>query len=180
MLPDFVGTRLKPLSVDLPPAWQLWQYKSLNMHRGVIHWDASRTRCTLPEIRDQIRTVVRDQFRPSWWRGFGFGVIVSLNDFDESLKDAADLVDVRNNGKGCWQWIVLHFPASQAAAGICTWTEGYLAPVYRDLLSSLQATGVACESYRKDMDAFTKTLRDIHKKLRVAKRVMGGIEGLLE
>jgi hypothetical protein len=180
MLPEFIGARLKPWTVDLPPSWQLWQYKSLNMHRGVIHWDATSITCTLTEIRDQIRTVVRDRFRPSWWRGFGFGVIVSLNHVDESFKGVADLVDVRNNGKGTWQWIVLHFPASQAALGVCTWTEGFLAPVYRDLLSALRNSGFTCESYQKDMDALMKGLTAIQRKLSVARRLLGGLEGLSE
>jgi hypothetical protein len=179
MLPEFVGTRLKPLKVDLPPSWQLWQYKSLNMHRGVIHWDATSVTCTLPEIREQIRRVVRDHFRPSWWRGFGFGAIISLNHVDDSFKDAVDVVDVRNNSKGVWQWIVLHFPMLHAAAGICTWTEGYLAPVYRDLLCGLQNSGFSCESYRKDMDALMKGLLAIQRKLSPERAVLGGLKRLL-
>lgn len=177
MLPDFIGQRLKPWAADLPPSWRLWQYKSLNLHRGVIHWDATSTTIALPEIRDQVRTVVRNHFRPAWWRGFGFGAIVSLDHVDESFKHAADLVDVRNNGKGTCQWLVLHFPSSQTAIGIRTWTEGYLAPVYHDLLSELRNTGFTCESYQKDMDAFMKQLTAISQKLRTAKRVLGGLEG---
>jgi hypothetical protein len=180
MLPEFVGKRLKPWSVDLSPALQLWQYKSLNLHRGVIHWDATSNACTLSEIRDQVRAVVREHFRPSWWRGFGFGVVVSLNHVDDSFKDAADLVDVRNNSKGVWQWLVLHFPTSQTAVGIRTWTEGYLAPVYHDLVSALRNSGFSCDCFQKDMDAFQKTLLTIKQKLSVARRVLGGLGELVE
>lgn len=178
MLPEFVGTRLKPLAVHLPSTWRLWQYKSLNIHRGVIHWNATSIRCTLPEIRNQVRTVVREQFRPSWWRGFGFGAVVSLDHLDESFESVSDLVDVRNNTKGVWQWIVLHFPALQAAAGVCTWTEGYLTPVYRDLLFALEESGFACESYQKDMDALMKALVAIQKKLSVTQLAIDGIKAL--
>ena len=40
-LPDFVGNRLKPLAAPFPAEMRLWQYKSLNMHRGIIHWEAT-------------------------------------------------------------------------------------------------------------------------------------------
>jgi hypothetical protein len=177
MLPEFVGARLKPLTVDLPPSWQLWQHKSLNMHRGVIYWDATSATPTLFEIRDQVRSVVRDHFRPSWWRGFGFGAIISLNHVDDAFKDAADLVDVRNNRKGVWQWLVLHYPKLQSATGICTWRFEYLRPVYQDLLSALQDSGFACASQQKDMDALAQRLFALHRAanfLRSLLRVLGG------
>jgi hypothetical protein len=180
MLPEFIHKRLKPLATELPPSWRLWEYKTLNMHRGVIHWDATATPRTLTEIRDTVRAVVHDRFRPSWWRGFGFGAIVSLDHVDDSFQQAADLVDVRNNGKGTWQWLVLHFPNSQTALGVCTWTEGYLAPVYHDLLDELQSAGFSCQSSRKDMDAFMKHLFAVQEKLRAVKRALGGLRGLSE
>jgi hypothetical protein len=180
MLPDFFGGRLKPLAVDLPSSWRLWQYKSLNLHRGVIHWDATARPCTLSKIRDEVRAVVRDHFRPSWWRGFGFGAIVSLGDVDDSFNHAADVVDVRNNSQGTWQWLVLHFPGTQTAVGVCTWTEGYLAPVYHDLLAELRKTGFTCESFQKDMDALMRRLLVVRDKLRAVKRALGGLEGLSE
>ncbi len=177
MLPDFIHNRLKPMPADLPPQWQLWQHKTLNLHRGILHWDATSSPVTLDQIQSEVRSVVRECFCPSWWRGFGFGAIVSLADADDSFGRVVDLVDARNNGKGTWQWIVLHFPESQAAFGICTWTEGYLAPVYRDLIAAFQAAGIICDSHKKDMDAVMKTLLTIQKHLRTAKRVLGAVDG---
>src|SRR4051812_32847858 len=107
-LPEFLGSKLKPLSGIFPPSLQLWQYKSLNQHRGVIHLDATSSHRTVAQIREQVRDVVRDHFRPSWWRGFGFGAVISLDQWDESFEDAPDLVDGRNNRIGVWQWVVLH------------------------------------------------------------------------
>jgi hypothetical protein len=180
MLPSFIGERLQLLATDLPPSWQLWQYKSFNMHRGVIHWDATSTTCTFADIRDQVRTAVLAQYRPSWWRGFAFGVIVSLNHLDESFQGIDELVDVRNNSKGTWQWIVLHFPTLKTATGIQTWTDGYLAPVYNDLLAALQTSGFTCETHRKDMDALMKSLFAIQRILRAARRGLGGAAASLE
>lgn len=177
VLPDFIHNRLKPMPADLPPQWQLWQHKTLNLHRGILHWDATSSPVTLDQIQSEVRSVVRECFCPSWWRGFGFGAIVSLADADDSFGRVVDLVDARNNGKGTWQWIVLHFPESQAAFGICTWTEGYLAPVYRDLIAAFQAAGIICDSHKKDMDAVMKTLLTIQKHLRTAKRVLGAVDG---
>jgi hypothetical protein len=179
LLPEFIGARLKPLAAVLPASWRLWQYKSLNLHRGVIHWDATATPCTLPQIRDQVRGVVRNHFRPSWWRGFGFGAVVSLNHLDDSFNDAADLVDVRNNSQGVWQWIVLHFPTLHATTGVRTWTEGYLAPVYLHLYSALERSGYTCDNCRKDMDALMKLLIELRQKWSVARGVLDGLAKLI-
>ena len=179
MLPEVFDGRLKPWPGDLPPHWRLWQHKTLNIHRGVMHWDATGRSCQLSEVRLQVREVVRECFRPSWWRGFGFGVVVSLSQLDESFQDVAQLVDVRNQRRGVWQWVVLHLPAVQIATGICTWTEGYLAPVYRDLLLALQKSGFECHSHQRDMDALLKTLRDIHEKTRALRLITGGLDALL-
>jgi hypothetical protein len=178
MLPEFVGRRLKPVSADLPPGWQLWEHKTLNMHRGVIHWDATAGGRTLADIRDRVRGLVRGSFRPAWWRGFGFGAVVSVEHADDSFARAADLVDVRNDRRGTWQWLVLHFPSLRAAVGVCTWTEGYLAPVYRGLLSALRGEGFTCESYQRDMDALMRRLVAIGEQLRAVKRALGGLGGL--
>lgn len=179
MLPEFISGRLKPLATDLPSPWRLWQHKTFNIHRGVVHWDTTSNRAASPSVdqmRDEVRAVVRDWFRPSWWRGFGFGAIVSLAVADDSLQRVVDLVDVRNDAKGTWQWIVLYFPDCQAAVGVCTWTEGYLAPVYRNLLTAFEANGVTCESHRKDMDAVMKALVTIHKHLKTVKRILGPLQ----
>ncbi|MBO0698250.1 MAG: hypothetical protein J2P46_07645 [Zavarzinella sp.] len=180
MLPDFVGRRLKPLATDLPETWRLWEHKTLNIHRGVIHWDATATDDTLADVREEVRAVVARYFRPAWWRGFGFGTVVSLGHADESFGRAAELIDVRNNRRGTWQWLALHFPKLREAVGVCTWTEGYLAPVYRDLLEALRGAGFRCQSYQRDMDALVKHLVTVAEKLRAAKRVLGGLGGLAE
>jgi hypothetical protein len=177
MLPEFVKGRLKPFSLDLPGC-NSWQHKTLNMHRGVIHWDATTTPCTVMEIQDKVRTIVRQRLRPSWWRGFGFGAVVSLSDVDDSLKEVANLVDVRNNGKGTWQWIVLHFPSLQTALGVCTWTEGYLAPVYHDLLAALREEGLECESHQREMDTLQKTLITIQRKLSITHQIADVVQKL--
>jgi hypothetical protein len=163
ILEALIGRRLKRLPSDLPTSWTLWQRKTLNIHRGIIHLDLRGSAVSLERVRDDVRRTVRDCFRPSWWRGFGFGTILSLSEADDSLTQVADLIDVRNNGKGTWQWIILHFESPSAAIGVCTWTEGYLAPIYREFLEERRQAGCLCESHKKDMDAVLKALHAIRK-----------------
>jgi hypothetical protein len=118
---------------------------------------------SLESVGEQVRRSVQDVFRPSWWRGFGFGTVLSLREADDSPIHAANLIDVRNNGKGTWQWIILHFESPGAAIGICTWTEGYLAPIYREFLDKRRQAGCFCESHKKEMDAVLKALHSIRK-----------------
>lgn len=167
--------RLKRKASALPPEWQLWQYKSLNMHRGVIYLDARDVRFNLSDLEQRVRQTVAKEFSPSWWRGFGFGVVVAIEDFDESIFDAARLIDLRDNSAGCWQWLVLAFPSWPTAVGIQTWTEGYLGPAYNDLMARLQQAGFQCERYRQDMDQLMKSLLKIHRCLRLA----SGIDAII-
>jgi hypothetical protein len=173
---DVLSHRLKPKPADVPSGWTLWEHKTLNIHRGVIEWDSSGSRVRLDSLRDEVRDVVRQRFRPSWWRGFGFGVIVTLDEFDESLKEASSLIDVRNTSKGCWQWLVLNFPAARSAIGVQTWTEGYLAPTYRDVLAELESSGIQCQSLKRDMDAFLKGLMAVKNRLSLVQQVLRGVE----
>jgi hypothetical protein len=175
-LPEFIHSRLKPHPAAVAGGWRLWQYKSLNRHRGVIHWDATNLRCTLPDISARVREVVRDHFRPAWWRGFGFGAIVSLNHFDASFEQLPSLIDTINNRRGVWQWIVLHFPAAQSAVGVHTWTQGFLAPVYADLISVLENQGVLCATHNREVHPLIRTLTAIHEKLRVI-HLLGAVGG---
>lgn len=172
---EVLSRRLKPKPAEVPSGWALWEHKTLNIHRGVIEWDSRGSQVCLDSLREEVRDVVRQRFRPSWWRGFGFGVIVTLDVFDESLKDAASLIDVRNTSKGCWQWLVLSFPAAQSAIGVQTWTEGYLAVTYQDVLAELESSGIHCQSLKRDMDAFVKGLLAVQNRLSLVKRALSGI-----
>ena len=162
-LGDLIGKLLKPFPSDLPRTWTLWQHKTLNIHRGIIHWDQTANAATMDKARDEVRHVVQSRFRPTWLRGFGFGAVITMSEIDDSYKNVADLIDARNNSKGTWQWIVLYLPVPRAALGVCTWTEGYLAPVYQDILARLRKSGHFCESHKKDMDAVLKALSSIRK-----------------
>ena len=51
------------------------------------------------------------------------------------------MIDVRDNRKGTLQWIIVVARSSSAALGVHTWIEGYLSPVYRGVVRSLEASG---------------------------------------
>ena len=88
--------------------------------------------------------------------------------------ELAEVVDARSNRRGTWQWIVLDFADAQAALGICTWTEGYLAPIYQDVMTGLATEGYDCLAYRKEPDQVIEALLTIHDKLRKINRLAGG------
>ena len=35
---EVIGAQLRPRGHNLGPEWHLWEHKTLNIHRGVLHW----------------------------------------------------------------------------------------------------------------------------------------------
>ena len=68
------------------------------------------------------------------------------------------LLDQRANPKGTWQWLVLVSRATGQAWGLHVWIEGYLSPVYRDLLGRLAETGLTVQSARQEKDKLMRVL----------------------
>jgi hypothetical protein len=68
------------------------------------------------------------------------------------------LVDIRENNKGTLQWVILVASHAQTALGVHTWIEGYLSPVYRDILQALAAKGYQIASAKREKDGLMKFL----------------------
>jgi hypothetical protein len=139
------------------PDWTYWERRNLNMHRIVGLWTPGGS-IGVEELRVQTRAALGRHFRRAWWRGLAFGVVVEVPELALSASDIVELVDLRENTKGTWQWIVLVSRSKKEGLGVHTWMETYLSPVYRNLLGGLQASGYEVASVRREKDGLMKIL----------------------
>ena len=78
--------------------WSVWEHKTWNIHRGVLCWRPMHEELTIDELATTVREKVERSFKRSWWRGFGFGVLVVL----DAKPDAFKIVDQYiENPTGC-------------------------------------------------------------------------------
>jgi hypothetical protein len=117
----------------------------------------------MEQIAATIRQTVKQEFRPGWLRGFGFGAVVHLANVPNDLATIVKFVDKRNKTCGVWQWVILCFDDEKVALGVHTWLQGYLRPVYDSLLQQIAALGYRCDSTDVEIDALQATLQKISK-----------------
>lgn len=151
-------SRLRLRDEDTSPEWQVWERKTLNIHRGVLHWRPTDAHLTYTEMATEIRRTVKEKFKVSWWRGFGFGVLIDATAIPDDISAIEESVDARASSKGTWQWTVFACEPAQIAVGVHTWTEGYLSPVFRDLLAGYESQGWTVGRFKKEKDALIKFL----------------------
>src|SRR3954469_7232757 len=113
--------------------WSLWEHRTWNMHRGVLHWRPRQDPAGWSEVELAVRERVRPAYRPSWWRGFAFGVVAEVGKMPADAGSALGALDTRNNRRGTWQWAVLVARQEWLAVGLHTWMEGYLSEPFRAL-----------------------------------------------
>jgi hypothetical protein len=157
LLSSLVEGRLPARHELSEPDWSFWERRNLNIHRVVGLW-TPRQRLEASELKTEARSAIARHFHRSWWRGLAFGVVAAVRDITLSPSDLQELIDGRENVKGTWQWVVLVSDSKKAALGVHTWIEGYLSPVYRDLLGELQGTEYQVTSVRKEKDGLLKFL----------------------
>lgn len=150
-------SRLKLRTDSASTEWQLWERKTLNIHRGVLHWRPGGN-LTYAEMATEIRRTIKEKFKVSWWRGFGFGVLIEAGTMPSDIASLESSVDARASSKGTWQWTVFACQPAKIAVGVHTWTEGYLSPVFRDLLAGNESQGWAVGRFKKEKDALMKFL----------------------
>ena len=138
--------------------WRLWEYKSFNMHRGVLHWQPVGDPLSCGELAQAIRQRVKDTYRVSWWRGMAFGALVEVRDLPEDVTSIDASIDTRSNSQGTWQWLALVCREAKVAIGVHTWTEGYLTPAYRELLAHYESSGYRTGSFKKEKDRLIQFL----------------------
>jgi hypothetical protein len=163
---------LKVIAPKSHSNWALWEKKNLNIHRGLVALDAPRLK-SIHALADEIRTGVREEFNPSWFRGFGFGTIVRLVEVPSDFAEICQYIDTRNKKGGVWQWAVVVLEEDKVAIAIHTWLHGYLRPVYDSVLEQLVESGYQCHASDAEMDVLIARLQKIAKACRMIQRVAG-------
>jgi len=152
--------RLRPRRDVAEQGWSFWELRNLNMHRVVGYHRALRRYSEPRELERDIRATVSRHFKRSWWRGMAYGVVVHPVSLD-SLASVLDIVDNRDNRRGTLQWVVAISPDSRAAVAVHTWIEGYLSPVYRQILERLERERVDVSSMTRPRDGLAGVLFDV-------------------
>ena len=152
---------LRPRADLDEPGWRFWELRSLNMHRVVGLMHEYRHFADAHDFQSSLRGAVSRNFKCSWWRGMGFGVVAEVTVNALGADDLKRLVDGRENPKGTLQWVVLVANDTHSALSVHTWMEAYLSPVYRDILQALSTAGYKVASARKEKDGLMKFLAGV-------------------
>jgi hypothetical protein len=163
---------LQAITPQHRPEWSLWQKKSLNIHRGVMEFTATPVN-SIHDLAGHVREGVRAEFRPAWWRGFGFGAVIHCAELPTDFTEICRHVDTRNRSQGVWQWVVICLDEDRIALAIHTWLHGYLRPVYDSVLHQLHQSGYECHAVDAEMDALIAQLNRIARYCRLITRVAG-------
>ncbi|XZE21499.1 hypothetical protein SH449x_001402 [Pirellulaceae bacterium SH449] len=162
-------TRTKP---KVHADWAIWEKKNFNIHRGIIGLNAPKTD-SIHQLATQIRQGVREEFKPNWFRGFGFGTIIHFHDVPTDFAEICQHIDTRNKTGGVWQWAVVILQEDKLAIAIHTWLHGYLRPVYDSILQQLEHDGFECHASDAEMDELIAKLQKIQAACRMIQRVAG-------
>jgi hypothetical protein len=154
--------------------WAIWEKKNLNIHRGLIGLNAPRID-SIHSLAEQIRLGVREEFKPNWFRGFGFGTIIGFKEVPSDFAEICQHIDTRNKKNGVWQWAVVVLQEDKVAIAIHTWLHGYLRPVYDSILQQLEQSGYQCHASDAEVDVLVTRLQKIADACRMIQRVAGVI-----
>jgi hypothetical protein len=152
---------LRPRTDVREAGWMFWELRTLNMHRVVGLLQQRRQFADARDFESSIRGAAARNFKCSWWRGMGLGVVAQVAAIPLSVDDLKALVDVRENSKGTMQWVILVTSDTHVAIGVHTWMETYLSPVYRRSLQGLAEAGYRVSSVTRDKDGLMKFLTGV-------------------
>ncbi|MBI4995888.1 MAG: hypothetical protein HZC22_03125 [Rhodocyclales bacterium] len=170
-----VTTGFSPIQSDLSKDWQLWEYKTLNMHRGLIDFRPSN-RSNPQEIEKAIRETVVSSFSPTWARGFAFGVVVQFATSPEfQLSEFIECVDSFNRNDGVLQWVIAIDHQNQRAFAAHMWMHGSLHSSFIDSLTQLERAYYSIDKGYKEQPAF---FARINKLVVSAGRLVGRLRTL--
>jgi len=157
-LDDILETRLSRRSDGESSDWCVWEHKTLNIHRGVLQRRVQDKAYEYAQFMEEVRQHVQACFRYQWWRGFAFGVVIEVSVIPADLPLIEQSIDTRALIKPVWQWNILACQESQLAVGVHTWTEGYLSPLFRQIMERYQDNGYTVGSFKKEKDRLMKFL----------------------
>jgi len=162
-LPSIISSTVTPRKMRLrsdinEPGWTFWELKNLNMHRVVGLRRAGISATDAASLDAALRAALARNFKRAWWRGIAYGVIIDVGTLTLTADDLKVLVDVYENNKGTMQWVILLAGDARHATGVHTWIEGFLSPVYRDVLQKLAENGCRISSAMRDKTGLLKFL----------------------
>ena len=161
MGPEFcemaIAGKLSPCTPIRPAnSYQLWEKKTLNLHRGVLAMYPDEPFSSGAEVEQRIRATVKEEYnlRWSWLRGFAYGAFVMAPNVPDDAEKLENCIDRYNNMSGVFQWLVFVSAKPRVAFGIHTWIEGYLSPIFRNLVQYIADDGLDCPTFVRDKGAF--------------------------
>lgn len=143
------------------PGWTFWELRTINRHRVVGLLDEYRTFADVRDLEAEVRAAITGNFKRSWWRGLAYGVVAEVEPLAWRPDDLEPLIDIYENRKGVFQWLVLAAPDGRRAIGAHTWETVFLSPVYREVLATLTANGYQVATAVKGMGGLWKVLTGV-------------------
>lgn len=140
--------------------WTLWEHKTLNIHRAILHWEPA-AELSYPAMSEAVRNKIDETYKISFWRGFAYGVIIDISYMPDKIDMIAESIDTRDNNKGTWQWVILICSETKSIIAIHTWVAGFLTPIYEAVLSSYASLGYKVGDFKKEKDKLMKFLTEI-------------------
>lgn len=137
-------------------ALSLWVRKTPNLFRGVLELDC--TCKTAAEAATAVREVVTLEYAPGLVIPFAFGTILHYAHTSPDVKDMENLIDDRARSRATWQWIIVVNGSLKQVYGIHMWANGYLTPVYENLIKHFENTDYQCQTTVKEPSRFWKRL----------------------
>lgn len=137
--------------------WVLWEHKTLNIHRAILQW-TPQAKLPYSAIHEQLRNKISEEYKVSWWRGFGFGVILNVHSIPDRIELIEDTVDIRDNRKGTCQWVIIVCQEPKFVIAVHTWMSTFLTPIYESLIAHYQDQGYNVADFKKEKDKMMKLL----------------------
>lgn len=158
-LDKIFSTKLKPLCNDTKDNLRVWEHKTFNIHRAILHYRFETECKEYDEIGDLVRKEINDRFKVSWWRGLGYGVVIEELALDGEKDDFLKYIDEKDNPKGTWQWLIIKNTQDKKIIGIHTWALGYLTSIFIETIRYYRHEGYTnIKTYKKPKGKLLKIL----------------------
>jgi hypothetical protein len=148
----------------------LWRKKTANIFRGVIEIPCPSMDAA--SISDEIRLLVKKEFEPDFFVPFAFGTVLHCQTGAPSIAEMAALIDTKSRSEGTWQWLIVTDHDSRRAYGVHTWMQGYLTPVYQQLLKQLEQENYQCSSMAREPDKLFTRFWSVNARLAKMRAVL--------
>ncbi len=153
----------KIVDKPLPTGWEAWENKNLSMHRIIFFFYQSNADLSLTETVNQVRDIIRNQFKIRFWRGMAFSTIYHFEqapkeeEFNYAFKD----IDIEDQPKGTHQWCAIVMKDIKMVQCFHTWMAVKTSPILEALLQSYSTDGFEVNTVKKEKGKLLKMLNTI-------------------